>query len=86
MQIEILELVEVVDQALFQAVVQVVMMVQVLLEVRESNDAAYRLYRQEGFREIGRRKGYYPAASGREDARVMALSLDSCSLPGACPL
>lgn len=61
-------------------------MVQVLLEVRESNDAAYRLYRQEGFREIGRRKGYYPAASGREDARVMALSLDSCSLPGACPL
>ena len=31
-QIEILELVEVVDQALFQAVVQVVMMVQVDLE------------------------------------------------------
>ncbi|WP_375172550.1 ribosomal protein S18-alanine N-acetyltransferase [Marinobacter sp.] len=48
-------------------------MFQTLLEVRVSNEAAYRLYQAEGFEEIGRRPGYYPAAQGREDARVMAL-------------
>lgn len=48
---------------------------QVLLEVRLSNSVASKLYRNEGFEEIGRRPGYYPAASGREDARVMSLLL-----------
>lgn len=48
---------------------------QVLLEVRVSNSAAYKLYRKEGFEEVGRRPGYYPAPSGREDARVMSLLL-----------
>ncbi|GGE67022.1 ribosomal-protein-alanine acetyltransferase [Streptosporangium jomthongense] len=48
---------------------------QVLLEVRLSNKVATRLYRNEGFEEIGRRPGYYPAASGWEDARVMSLLL-----------
>lgn len=48
---------------------------QVLLEVRLSNNVASKLYRNEGFEEIGRRPGYYPAASGREDARVMSLLL-----------
>jgi ribosomal-protein-alanine N-acetyltransferase len=31
----------------------------VLLEVRESNQAARRLYEREGFIEVGRRAGYY---------------------------
>jgi len=31
----------------------------VYLEVRESNDAARCLYRQLGFRDVGRRPGYY---------------------------
>ncbi|WP_342778856.1 ribosomal protein S18-alanine N-acetyltransferase [Marinobacter piscensis] len=50
-------------------------MSEVLLEVRISNKAASKLYQKEGFEEIGRRPGYYPAASGREDARVMSLLL-----------
>jgi ribosomal-protein-alanine N-acetyltransferase len=43
----------------------------IFLEVRPSNDAAARIYEREGFAVIGRRKGYYPAAEGREDAIVM---------------
>ncbi|RBW49430.1 ribosomal protein S18-alanine N-acetyltransferase [Marinobacter sp. F3R11] len=50
---------------------------QILLEVRLSNNIASKLYRKEGFEEIGRRPRYYPAASGWEDARVMALLLQS---------
>jgi ribosomal-protein-alanine N-acetyltransferase len=46
-------------------------MVQMILEVRESNEAAAALYASEGFEEIGRRPDYYPDAAGREDARVM---------------
>lgn len=45
------------------------------LEVRPSNKAALRLYRDIGFAEVGVRDGYYPAASGREDALVMARAL-----------
>ncbi len=45
------------------------------LEVRESNHAANHLYERFGFNEIGRRKNYYPAVGGREDALVMAYSL-----------
>lgn len=51
-------------------------MAQVLLEVRESNRTAERLYSRTGFEEIGRRPNYYPGANGREDARVMTLLLD----------
>lgn len=47
----------------------------VFLEVRQSNAAARRLYHSEGFNEIGRRRGYYPAPSGREDAVVLALAM-----------
>lgn len=50
---------------------------QVLLEVRLTNRVACKLYRSEGFEEIGRRPGYYPAPSGREDARVMSLLIHS---------
>lgn len=47
----------------------------VFLEVRESNRAAIHLYERTGFNEIGRRRGYYPAVGGREDALVMACTL-----------
>ena len=42
---------------------------EIFLEVRESNEAAKSLYSKFGFREIGRRKGYYPKAN--EDALVL---------------
>jgi ribosomal-protein-alanine N-acetyltransferase len=43
-----------------------------LLEVRPSNRAAISCYNAAGFNEIGSRKGYYPAANGREDALLFA--------------
>ncbi|MDD3676193.1 MAG: ribosomal protein S18-alanine N-acetyltransferase [Thauera propionica] len=48
---------------------------QFFLEVRPSNLAGLALYRSQGFEQIGRRKGYYPAAGGREDAIVMRREL-----------
>lgn len=48
---------------------------RVLLEVRPSNVAALGLYCAAGFREIGLRRGYYPADNGREDAAVMECEL-----------
>lgn len=42
------------------------------LEVRESNAAAVTLYASEGFNEVDRRRDYYPAAQGREDAIIMS--------------
>ena len=45
------------------------------LEVRASNQSAYRLYERFGFNEVGRRRDYYPAVGGREDALVMACTL-----------
>ncbi len=50
-------------------------MTRMLLEVRPSNSIAITFYRQAGFVEIGRRRGYYPASTGREDAIVMAKDL-----------
>ena len=47
----------------------------VFLEVRPTNTAAVRLYSSAGFCEIGLRPDYYPSASGREDALVMAKEL-----------
>lgn len=46
-----------------------------LLEVRVSNLGAQQLYAGFGFNQIGRRRGYYPATDGREDALVLALEL-----------
>ncbi len=48
---------------------------QLFLEVRPSNLRALALYRNIGFEQIGRRRDYYPAAHGREDALVMRLGL-----------
>ncbi len=48
---------------------------RMLLEVRPGNAVALALYRRHGFSEIGRRRDYYPAVSGREDAIVMAREL-----------
>jgi ribosomal-protein-alanine N-acetyltransferase len=45
------------------------------LEVRVSNHAALYLYESSGYNEIGLRKKYYPAKTGREDAVVMAKML-----------
>ena len=46
------------------------------LEVRVSNLRALHVYQQHGYRRVGERKQYYPAADGkREDAVVMSLRL-----------
>jgi ribosomal-protein-alanine N-acetyltransferase len=45
------------------------------LEVRPSNEGGRGLYRKFAFKRIGVRRDYYPAASGREDAWVLALIL-----------
>jgi ribosomal-protein-alanine N-acetyltransferase len=45
------------------------------LEVRPSNRGAQALYTRFGFRNVGVRRGYYPARTGREDALVLALAL-----------
>lgn len=48
---------------------------RILLEVRPGNASGLALYRRHGFAEIGRRRNYYPARIGREDAIVMACGL-----------
>src|ERR1700675_2941088 len=48
----------------------------ILLEVRESNLPARRLYEKHGFREVGRRRGYY--RDPVEDASLYALRFDRC--------
>ena len=46
------------------------------LEVRASNTGARALYEAIGFRQVGRRRDYYPADGGRrEDAVIMSLAL-----------
>ncbi|BBB25056.1 ribosomal protein S18-alanine N-acetyltransferase [Amphritea japonica] len=43
-----------------------------MLEVRSSNAPAISLYRRLGYQQDGVRKGYYPTATGREDAVLMS--------------
>ncbi len=45
------------------------------LEVRPTNEVGQRLYTGYGFKQVGVRRGYYPARRGREDALVLALDL-----------
>lgn len=47
-----------------------------LLEVRQSNRVARRLYQRSGFRLDGVRKSYYPAEGGREDALLMSREIE----------
>jgi [ribosomal protein S18]-alanine N-acetyltransferase len=54
-----------------------------LLEVRASNLAALALYRRWGFKEQGRRRGYYTQPT--EDAVLMRLSLRAPASPGTQP-
>ncbi|MDX1757894.1 MAG: ribosomal protein S18-alanine N-acetyltransferase [Marinobacter sp.] len=56
-------------------------MALVLLEVRVSNLSAINLYASEGFQPVGERPEYYPAAEGREAAKVMTLTLPSVHSP-----
>lgn len=46
----------------------------VFLEVRKSNTAALKLYKDNGFEVIGERRDYYRNANDREDAIVMAIA------------
>lgn len=49
---------------------------RVFLEVRPSNLAALALYARRSFEKLGVRRGYYRAAEGREDAIVLAKTLE----------
>lgn len=55
----------------------------IVLEVRPSNENARRFYERLGFRQIGVRKGYYPAAEGREDALVLRRDVSTQGQGGA---
>ena len=54
---------------------------EAFLEVRPSNTAAIRLYLTLGFEQVGMRRGYYQAVSGREDAAVLRRALRAAGLP-----
>lgn len=45
------------------------------LEVRPSNLPGRRMYERFGFRQLGLRRDYYPAVTGREDALFLGLNL-----------
>ena len=49
--------------------------VSMFLEVRPTNLAGRELYARTGFRQVGMRRGYYPARGGREDALVLSRAL-----------
>ena len=56
-------------------------MSEAFLEVRPSNVMAIRLYQSLGFEQVGTRRGYYQAVTGREDAAVLKLSLPAPAPP-----
>ena len=45
------------------------------LEVRIGNERALKMYEKAGFKRVGLRRGYYPTATGREDAVLMDADL-----------
>ncbi len=51
------------------------------LEVRPSNLAARMLYDRFGFRQVGLRRDYYPAVTGREDALFLSRAVHLESKP-----
>ena len=56
---------------------------RMLLEVREDNTRARAVYTAAGYREIGRRRGYYRIRGRRIDALVMQRELDAPGGPAA---
>lgn len=56
---------------------------RMLLEVREDNDRARAVYAAAGYREIGRRRGYYRILGRRIDALVMERELGAPGGPSA---
>lgn len=69
-------------QALLQAVINELRqrnLQRLLLEVRESNQRARNFYTAAGFSMIGRRKAYYPCATGREDALLYCATLETAA-------
>lgn len=44
---------------------------EVILEVRESNQAAQLLYQRAGFEQIGKRRAYYPNPDGSREAAIV---------------
>lgn len=56
---------------------------RMLLEVREDNTRARAVYAAAGYREIGRRRGYYRIRGRRIDALVMERELDAPGGPSA---
>ena len=52
----------------------------IYLEVRPTNLAALRLYEKFGFRQLGLRRDYYPAVTGREDALFLGLNIKARSV------
>lgn len=44
---------------------------EIILEVRESNQAAQQLYKRVGFNQIGQRKEYYPNPDGSREAAIV---------------
>jgi ribosomal-protein-alanine N-acetyltransferase len=47
----------------------------IYLEVRPSNGVGRHLYHRFGFQQLGLRRDYYPAVTGREDALFLGLNL-----------
>ena len=45
------------------------------LEVRPSNVAGVKLYQRFGFKQLGVRRDYYPAVTGREDALFLGVNI-----------
>jgi ribosomal-protein-alanine N-acetyltransferase len=49
---------------------------RMFLEVAADNAAAIRLYQTEGFKEVGRRDGYYARAAGQSPATALVMARD----------
>ncbi len=52
----------------------------IYLEVRPTNMAALKLYDRFGFKQLGLRRDYYPALTGREDALFLGLNISPKTL------